>query len=311
MDLRQFGHFVQVVELGNLDRAALAFGMSRAELDEEIRFMETRTSVRLLDVAGSAVLPTDAGLSFLREAQLTLRHAEQAARVAQDHQVTGTVNVGLTPTIGSVLGLPLLLETRRRYPGIRLHLVESLSGHLAQLLSARQLDIAVLYDTRPVQRLHASALLDERLYLIQSNHHRVAPPLGKQASLADLRDLPLILPTGSHSLRHVLDAAFHRAHAAFQVSLEIDSLAMLMEAVDAGLGATIQPWSATRRFPDAAERFELTEIVDRDLARASSLCSLGNAELSPAALATRVLLAVCAREQVRCGAWHGARIRNH
>ena len=36
---------------------------------------------------------------------------------------------------------------RERYPDVRLHLVESLSGHLATMLNARQLDLAVLFET--------------------------------------------------------------------------------------------------------------------------------------------------------------------
>jgi LysR family tcuABC transcriptional regulator len=38
----------------------------------------------------------------------------------------------------------------------------------------------------------------------------------------------------------------------------------------------------------------------------NSLCSLSDDELSPAALATRVVLADCAGEQVRSGRWAGA-----
>ena len=81
-----------------------------------------------------------------------------------------------------------------------------------------------------------------------------------------------------------------------------------MDSVDAGLGATIQPWAATRRFPDAGTRFSLSEITAGEATRRSYLCSLSNDELSPAALAVRVVLAVCARELVRAGTWRGARL---
>ncbi len=40
------------------------------------------------------------------------------------------------------MGLPMMIAMRKRYPDVRLRLVESLSGHLAQLLNARQLDLA-------------------------------------------------------------------------------------------------------------------------------------------------------------------------
>ena len=83
---------------------------------------------------------------------------------------------------------------------------------------------------------------------------------------------------------------------------EIDSLAMLMDAVDAGLGATIQPGAAVGRWPDAAERFHMAP--DRRRARpgaATAVCSLSDDELSPAALAARVVLADTARALVRDG----------
>ena len=42
--------------------------------------------------------------------------------------------------------------------------------------------------------------------------------------------------------------------------------------------------------------------------RPNVLCSLSDDELSPAALAARVVLADCARERVQSGQWVGARL---
>lgn len=36
---------------------------------------------------------------------------------------------------------------QQRYPEVRLHMVEALSGHLTTMLHARQLDLAVLFQT--------------------------------------------------------------------------------------------------------------------------------------------------------------------
>ena len=83
---------------------------------------------------------------------------------------------------------------------------------------------------------------------------------------------------------------------------------MLMDAVDSGLGCTLQPWAAVARFADAGQRFVLTELRDPLALRASALCSLSDDELSPAALAARVVLADCTREAVRSGRWVGARL---
>jgi LysR family tcuABC transcriptional regulator len=297
MELRQFRYFVRVVELGSMSRAALDLGVVQSALSQQISRLEGELATRLLQRSSKGVVPTEAGLAFFREAQLTLRHADQASRAAQQSRLSGSVSVGLAPTTGSVLGLPLMQAMRERYPDVRLHMVESLSGHLSTMLNARQLDLAVLFDTHPARRWSVTPLLEEKLFLIGPRRDG-----GKPAP----RRVRLALNSGAHGLRSTLDAAFVRAGFVPTVSTEIDSLAMLMEAVGAGLGCTIQPWAALGRFADAQERFQLSEIADARVRRLNSLCSLSDDELSPAGLAARVVLAGCARELVQAGRWGGA-----
>ena len=89
------------------------------------------------------------------------------------------------------------------------------------------------------------------------------------------------------------------------VVLEVDSLAMVMAAVDAGLGSTLQPWAAMGRYPDAAERFQCARLTDAPARRVNLLCSLPDEELSPAALAARVVLSDWVRDLVTTGQWFG------
>lgn len=305
MELRQLRYFVRVVELGSISRAAADLDLVPSALSQQITRLEGELATRLLQRTAQGVAPTEAGLAFFQQAQLALRHAEQAARAAQQARLTGSVSVGLAPTTAAVLGLPLLRAMRERYPDVRLHMVEGLSGHLSAMLNARQLDLAVLFTTQPARRWSVLPLLAEKLYLIQSR----ARPLHRAAArvrIADLGQVPLILPTGPHGLRSTLDEAFARARVTPKVVMEIDSLSMLMHAVDQGLGATLQPGAALGRFADGAERFQLSELSDRGAQRLNVLCSLSDDELSPAALAARVVLADCARTLVAEGRWLGA-----
>lgn len=304
MELRQFRYFVRVVELGSMSRAALDLGVVQSALSQQISRLESELATRLLQRSSKGVVPTEAGLAFFREAQLTLRHADEAGRAAQQSRLSGSVSVGLAPTTGSVLGLPLMRAMRERYPEVRLHIVESLSGHLSTMLNARQLDLAVLFDTHPARRWSVTPLLEEKLFLIAARGGGAKA----RVRLAELKGMPLILNSGAHGLRSTLDAAFARARFKPVVAAEIDSLALLMDAVDAGLGCTIQPWAALGRFADAQERFQLSEIADAQVRRLNSLCSLSDDELSPAGLAARVVLAACARDLVQAGRWGGAKL---
>ena len=83
MELRQLRYFVRIVELGSMSRAALDLDMVQSALSQQITRLEGELCTRLLHRTPRGVAPTEAGVAFFREAQLTLRHAEQAMRVAQ------------------------------------------------------------------------------------------------------------------------------------------------------------------------------------------------------------------------------------
>ncbi|MCW8164835.1 LysR family transcriptional regulator [Verminephrobacter aporrectodeae subsp. tuberculatae] len=313
MELRQLRYFVRIVELGSMSRAALDLDLVQSALSQQISRLEGELSARLLQRSSRGVVATEAGMAFLHEAQLTLRHADQAVRVTRQARLSGTVSVGLAPTTAAMLDLPLMRAMRERYPDVRLHLVEGLSGHLTTMLSARTLDMAILFDRRPPgpgSRLaQERPLMDEDIFLICTRARPEKIPA--TLTLANVAHEPLILPTGTHGLRHTLDAALARAGVRPNVVLEVDSLSMLMAAVDAGLGSTLQPRAAVGRFPDAGQRFQWARIDDSEVRRSNILCSLSEEELSSAAIATKMVIRDCVQTLVENGSWSGVTSRYH
>jgi len=303
MELRQLRYFIRIVELGSMGRAALDLGVGTPALSQQISRLEGELSTRLLQRTTTGVLPTDAGLAFFRQAQLAIRHADAAAEAARQARLAGHVSIGLAPSTSGVLALPLLEAMRERYPDVRLRVVESLSGNLATMLNARQLDLAVLFETDGARRWSVLPLLDERLFVI-GRRDLPGMPTGRSVRIARLASLPLVLPSGTHGLRAILDAAFARERCAPHVVLEIDGLAVLMDAVRAGLAATIQPGAATVRLP--ADEMARIELAERSARRRNLLASLSDDELSPAALAARVVLRSVAAGLVAQQRWPGA-----
>lgn len=305
MELRQLRYFIRVVELGSMGRAAADLGVVTSALSQQISRLEGELSTRLLQRSPTGVTPTDAGLAFWRQAQLAVRHADEAALAAREQRLAGQVSVGLAPSTASLLALPLMHAMRERYPEIRLHLVESLSGNLSALLTARQLDLAVLFETEARPRLRVTPLLDESLYLIGA---KALPgmPRGKQVRLKDIASLPLVMPSGTHGLRAVVEQAFARAKCKPRIVADIDGLAILMDAVRAGWAATVQPGAAVARVPQ--EALQVLKIADAGAHRRSLLASLSDEELSPAALAARVVVADVVRALVDAGQWAGAKL---
>jgi LysR family tcuABC transcriptional regulator len=303
VELRQLRYFVRVVELGSMGRAAQELEMGTSALSQQISRLESELATRLLQRTSSGVVPTDAGLAFWRQAQLAIRHADDAVRAAQLARLSGHVSVGMAPSTTAVLGLPFMTAMRERYPDIRVHMVEALSGNLRSMISARQLDLAVLFQVEQAQRWSMLPLLDERLFVIaRQGFAGWSPPA--EIRLAQLGNLPLILPSGPHGLRALLNSAAAHSQCNLNVAAEIDGLAMLMDAVRAGYGATIQPGAAIARL--VGEPLTMVEIIDGAVHRPNLLVSLSDEELSPAGLAARGVLRGVTTALVEAGKWPGA-----
>lgn len=289
-----------------MGKAALELDVVTSALSQQISRLESELSTRLLQRTSTGVVPTEAGLAFWRQAQLALRHIDDAALAARAARLSGHVSIGMAPSTASVLGVPFMQAMRERYPDVRLRVVESLSGYLSSMLSARQIDLAVLFREEPAQRWSVLPLLDERLFVIGTDG-LAGMPEGPKVRLAELGDLSLILPSGPHGLRTLLSAAFKRARYEPNIIAEVDGLALLMDFVRTGVGATIQPGAALARPENAM--LKSVPVSDTFASRPNLIASVSDDELSPAGLAARVVLVDVARNLVREGRWPGARLR--
>jgi LysR family tcuABC transcriptional regulator len=255
--------------------------------------------------SSTGVSPTAAGLAFEYHARLALRQAEHAVLAAQSGRMSGYASVGLAPTTASILGLALIDRMRQRYPDIRLHLVEMLSGYLVNQLNARHLDLAVLFQADAGPRLNVRPLLNERLFVLVPAA-LVNADWGEALTLAQIATLPLVMPSTQHGLRTTLRSIFERAGREPRIVLEVDGLSLLMDCVCAGHAATIQPGATVARAHQAGLR--VFSIDQAQAQRRNLIVSLSDDELSPAALATRIVLQEVSRELVEQGRWPGAQL---
>lgn len=303
MELRQLRYFVKIIEHGSLGRAALELEVGVSALSQQIAKLESELCTRLFNRSSTGVTPTSAGMAFLHHAQLSLRQAENAILAAHRGRMSGYVTVGLPPTTATVLALPLINAMRERYPDIQLHLVEMLSGHLAAQLNARHIDLAILFQLEGGKRWSVTPLLDEKLFVISPPQLPLAPSRSS-VQLSDLGQLPLVMPSAQHGLRSTLVAAFERSGLVPNIIMEVDGLAVLMNAVRAGHAATIQPGAAAALKGESGLR--VAQISDAHVGRRNLLATLAEDELSPAALAARRVIIDVARHLVTHQQWPGA-----
>ncbi|EAY2229736.1 tricarballylate utilization LysR family transcriptional regulator TcuR [Salmonella enterica] len=303
MELRQLRYFVRIIETGSMGSAAQELDIGVSALSQQMSRLENELAIRLLQRTSRGVTPTNAGLAFYSQAQLALRHADDAILAAREARLSGHVSVGMAPSTASILGIPFIHAMQENYADVRLHVVESLSGNLERMINTRQIDLAVVFQKDKILRWSARPILEEQLFLIGSHALLAALP-DNPITPEQLAGIPLIMPSQGHGLRGRLDAVCQEHALNVEIVAEIDGLALLMRAVRDGLGATLQPGAAISHLDNDALR--VIGVHNPVLSRPNFLVSLSDDELTPAGLAARVVLTKVMRQLVDAGEWPGA-----
>jgi LysR family transcriptional regulator, nitrogen assimilation regulatory protein len=279
MDSRRLRYFVQIVDSGSITRAAALSGVAQPALSQQLAILENELKVKLLERSVSGVTPTPAGRILYARAQAILRQFEDL-REAVHREVkplSGTVILGMPPTMLSRFGLPLVERVCTQHPEMHLQLREEGSVVLHELLTSGKIELAISA-TRPEGALTGEEVLTEPIVVM----YPAAMTIPESATLADLAKLPWVMPRRPNAIRALIDAVFASSNLTPNVVVEIDSLYSAMESVRRGVGVGPMTMSAMK---DALEGGTLRarQIGGTPLMRAMYLAHRRAPGLTPAA----------------------------
>jgi LysR family nitrogen assimilation transcriptional regulator len=233
-------YFCKVAEFGSFSRAAIFLGINQSALSRHVRNLEQDLGISLFYRNGRGVILTEHGERLLARAMRALEEialARQEAVNARSDAIESVV-IGMTPTVARLLVQPLARELTSAFPRIKLRFMEGFSGHLLEWLDAGRLDLAVLYQGWRGGRAHTEHLVTEKLFLISSMS---AKKLRRKTPTAELQNLSLILPSGGHGLRRLVDLLAADEKLDLKVGIEADSFESILAVVKDNLGSTILP----------------------------------------------------------------------
>ena len=238
---RQLEHLVLLAEHGHFGRAAAACHVTQSTLSASIKELENILQASLVDRTKRRVLLTPLGRDIVERARRILRGGEdlvEAAR-AESEPLSGTLRMGVVPTIGPFLLPNILPRLRRAYPALRLYLVEDLTSRLVEELHAGRLDILLLALPYDCGNVEVRALFQDPFKVALPRGHPLAG--GKTVDLEQLRHTGLLLLKEGHCLREQALAACRLADRKQIEAVEATSLHTLVQMVDNGFGVTLLP----------------------------------------------------------------------
>ncbi|HXZ55774.1 MAG TPA: CysB family HTH-type transcriptional regulator [Burkholderiales bacterium] len=242
MNFQQLRYVRETVRQGlNLTEAARKLYTSQPGVSKQIRELETELGVEIFVRHGKRIVAvTEPGKAVVDVIEQLLQEAENLKQVGQEFkdQTSGTLTLGTTHTQARYSLPKVVSEFKRRYPKVHLILKQGSPQQLAEMVIAREADIAI-----------ATEALDGYPKLIalpgyEWSHSVVVParhPLakGERLTLEELARHPIVTYDAAFAGRSHIDAAFGAQGLAPDIVLSAVDSDVIKTYVELGLGVGI------------------------------------------------------------------------
>jgi LysR family nitrogen assimilation transcriptional regulator len=251
MDLKQLEYFRHVAELGSFTRAASFLSVVQPALSRQVRQLEVELGQNLFDRNGRGVVLTDAGTRLLEHTRGILMQIGRARQDLEDQRNgdSGHFVLGLPPSLGRSVTVPLVKAFGRQLPNASLATVEGLSAYMLEWLNVGRVDCALVYNAPASSSVDLQHLLDDQLFLIAPLKPTPKRQARKSLSLVDLADYPLIIPSRPHSIRMSVENALASVDRKIRVAHEIECIPAVIDLVRQGHGFAVLPLNAVKSTP--------------------------------------------------------------
>jgi DNA-binding transcriptional LysR family regulator len=247
MDTRQLAAFCAVVERRSFSQAAEHLGVTQPAVSLQIRSLEKRLGLQLLDRSGRRVEPTEAGRRLYRNAQRLLAVEEQLlSDIGADAagELSGRLEIGASTGPGGTVLPVVLCEFQRRHPAVQVALSVSDTQRVVDQVAHRELELGVVGAARRHRGVVFEPFFHDEVVLAVPRGHRFA---GRTVTLDELKEEPLVLMQEGAGVRQVIDDELRAAGVRprdLDIRLELGLQESARSAVLAGYGITFISRSA-------------------------------------------------------------------
>ncbi len=244
MDLGLLRHFLRIIELGSLTRAAEECSLSQPALSQQLARLEKTLGRPVFDRHGRELRLTEAGRLLQQRAEVLLTLWDNTTQELLDDEDAGRVTVAAIPTVAPYLLPPFLTTLRQHHPRARVEVHEEVTENLIRRCSRGEIDLGIL--ALPVQSkdLAFEPLFEEELLLVLPAEHPLASR--DEIGVEELRTQPFVLLDEAHCLTGRIESFCQQQALQPLTTGRTHQLATVQELVTLGHGISFIPEMARR-----------------------------------------------------------------
>jgi DNA-binding transcriptional LysR family regulator len=236
----QLRTFSEVIERASFSAAGDHLGLSQPAVSQQIRLLEKRFGVRLIERVGRKARATSAGAILLSYARMIL-DATASVETEMAPYLRGTmgrVRIG-TGATASIYFLPAVLRIlRRRFEGLEIFVTTGTVTDVLRQIEENVLDLGLVTLPASGRMFDVSPIFEDEFVVLSSLDGTTLP---RVVTAEVLSRLPVVLYEPGSQMRRIIDDWFSTAGYSVKPTMELGSVEAIKEVVRAGLGIGFVP----------------------------------------------------------------------
>ena len=276
--LQQLRIIKAIASENSFTKAAEILFISQPSLSKQVKLLENRLGILLINRENNKISLTEGGKLFLQYAERILALCEESCRALNDlkNGDRGSLTVGASQTIGTYLMPRVLALFAQHYPQINLKVQVDSTRFIAKNVVNRDIDIAVVGGDVPEdlkKYLEIESFVEDELTLIIPKSHPFATKTKKSINKEDLYHLNFITLNPNSTIRKFIDNILIQNNIEtkqFNIIMQLNSIEAIKTAVSLGLGAAFVSSSAIEKEIEL-ETIEIISIENIKITRTLSI----------------------------------------
>jgi DNA-binding transcriptional LysR family regulator len=233
--------FSEVVKIGTFSGAARRLHLTQPAVSLQVRQLERKLGLRLIERIGRRATPTAAGktlLAHIREIDAAVSSAVEAMGNYASAVAGGRVRLATSATVCIYLLPPVLRDLRKRFPLLEIVVSTGNTGDILKSLEENTIDIGLVTLPAPGRMFHVTSLLEDEVVAVSAS---AEAQLTGSATPAALMKVPTVLYEQGANVRRMIDDWFLNAGFSVTPVMELGNVEAIKELVGAGLGCGLIP----------------------------------------------------------------------
>ena len=276
MNMKHIHYVLTVLREGSITGASKKLFVSQPALSQTIKQIEQDLGAPIFDRTTDPISLTYAGQKYVEAAQriLDIDNNLRAQISETKKEVHGRIRVGISVQRGLQL-LPLVIpEFSRKYPFVKIELVEHGSDTLERMASEGECDIALIATSEKPNKLRYVLIENEQVVLMAARStdlaHRFAD--GQPILITEAQGERFVSMSSGHSVRVVQDRLFAQHHISPTILLETGNMEAAKHVAARANAVMLIPQVYVSNSLDLHFRVQCHPILNSDNERHFYLC---------------------------------------